>query len=185
MSRIRQFCIVFHNIKEDVKSQVASYFESLGYDKFLQAVEPYPESVGFHLHVFVSFKNPRRFKGFLRQLEAFSKNIVAPKPEGIETAWGRVQVDQMYGSFEQATAYLKGETKDKPVDSEVQVQDAEHQKRLEKYTKAIQQYHTVYYFPQYGEYLSVEEFVAKATQDGLRVDPYFKMLQDVVLFSLP
>lgn len=185
MSRIRQFCIVFHNIREDVKPQVASYFDSLGYTKFLQAVEPYPESDGFHLHVFVSFKNPRRFKGILKQLEQFSKNIVAPKPEGIETAWGRVQVDQMYGSFEQATAYLKGETKDKPVDSEVQVHDAEYEKRMEKYTQAIQHYHQVYYFIQYGEYLSVEQFIARSERDGRQVDPYYKRLQDVVLFSLP
>lgn len=183
--KYRQFCIVIHNVREDIKPQVESYFASLCYEKFLQAIEPYPTSDGFHLHVFVKFRNARRFTSILKLLQQFSKNIVAPKPEGCETAWGRVQVDQMYGSFEQATAYLKGETKDKPVDSEVQVQDAALAKRLEQYTKAITHYHTVYYFIQYGEYLSVADFIARAESDGLKVDPYYKTLQDVVLFSEP
>lgn len=184
MSRIRQFSLVFHNVKDDCKESAEAYFKDLGYEKFLQALEPYPESEGYHLHVFVTFKNPRRFKGFIKQLEQFSKNIVAPKPEGCETAWGRVQVDQMYGSFDQATAYLRGETKDKPVDSDIEVKDAVLERRMERYVQAIQQYHTAYYFIQYGELLTIEEFVSRAERDGLKVDPYYKKLQEVVNFSM-
>lgn len=69
--------------------------------------------------MFVSFKNPRQFKVMLKSCIDFSESVVAPKPEGEERDWGRVQVDQMRGSFEQATKYLTDPDKEKEVDPDV------------------------------------------------------------------
>jgi len=119
MARLRQFCIVFHNVRQaDSKTKVENFFQSMKPIKFLQAIEKYPESEGYHIHVFVAFTNPREFKSMLSNCQRLSQTIIETKPEGCETDWGRVQCDQMFGTFEQATAYLRGETKDKPIDGD-------------------------------------------------------------------
>lgn len=119
MTRIRSFCIVFHNVKDDSKPSIERFFNAFGPTQMLCAIEPYPEDEGFHVHVFVCFKNPRQFAVMLSKCEEFSTKVVAPRPEGEERDWGRVQVDRMRGSFEQATEYLKNPKKDKICDPDV------------------------------------------------------------------
>jgi len=121
MSRPRGFSIVFHNVKNDSKPPVERYFNSLSPVQLLVAMEPYGESPGHHIHVFVSFKNARQFKVMLDKCLKFSESIVSPKPEGEERDWGRVQVDQMRGTFEEATKYLTAPKKEKECDPDVTV----------------------------------------------------------------
>lgn len=180
MSRVRQFTIVFHNVKDDCKPQVTSYFSTLGYEKFVSALEPYPQSDGYHIHVFVKFKNPRRFTPFLEEMKRLAKQIVADKPTDCETDWGRVQLDRMYGTFEQATAYLQGATKDKPLDPEVELKDKKKEAAMEKYLQAVQEYHKVYYYFQAGKYLSVGEWIQMCQDKGIPLDPLYQKLSDIV-----
>jgi hypothetical protein len=77
--------------------------------------EPYPEGEGFHLHLFIQYPNQRSFFSVLKELEQMKKKFVAPKPPGQRGDWGRVQLDPMRGRFDQAHAYLQGDTKDKPL----------------------------------------------------------------------
>jgi hypothetical protein len=121
MFRFRSFSIVFHNVKDDSKPPVERYFDALSPVQLLVALEPYPQDEGHHIHVFVSFKNPRQFKVMLDKCIEFSAQIVAPKPEGEVRDWGRVQVDQMRGTFEQATKYLTDPNKDKEVDPDLTI----------------------------------------------------------------
>ncbi len=180
MSRVRQFTIVFHNVKDDAKPQVEAYFDSIGYEKFLQAMEPYPQSDGYHIHVFVQFKNPRRFTAMLEQMKNLSKRIMAVKPEGCQTDWGRVQIDRMYGTFDQATAYLKGETKDKPLDPNVELKDKRKDALMEKYLAAVSQYHQIYWYPQFGEYLSIQDLIQKSQAARIPIPQYYLQLQQFI-----
>jgi hypothetical protein len=50
----------------------------------------------------------------LKELENLKKKFLAPKPEGQQGDWGRVQLDPMRGRFDQCNDYLQGLTKDKP-----------------------------------------------------------------------
>lgn len=113
MTKFRQFCIVIHNVKKECESTVKEH-NAQKTKEMLLSVEPYPQGNGQHLHLFIQYPNQRSFKSVLNEYEQFAKRIIEPKPEGEERAWGRVQVDVMKGRFDQAEAYLKGETKDKP-----------------------------------------------------------------------
>lgn len=119
MTRLRGFSIVLHNVKDDCKSSVEKWFASQNPSEYLVAMEPYPQGEGFHIHVFVSFKNPRQFEVMLKSCQELSKHIVCERPEGETRDWGRVQVDKMRGSFAQATAYLTDPKKDKLCDVNV------------------------------------------------------------------
>lgn len=121
MARPRQFSIVFHNVQADSKKKTQDFFQAMKTTKLLVAIEKNPGSDGYHTHAFMSFENPRQFTAMLKQCQKHAQTIIEPKPENCTTDWGRVQVDQMYGTFEQATAYLRGETKDKPVDEQVEL----------------------------------------------------------------
>jgi len=111
--KYRQFCIVIHNVKENVKSIIEEHNVSKT-KEMLMSVEPYPQGDGFHLHLFVQYPNQRSFKSVLNEYNKLAKRLTTPKPKGEERAWGRVQVDIMRGRFDQANAYLQGDTKDKP-----------------------------------------------------------------------
>lgn len=119
MSRIRAFSIVFHNVKEDAKPSVEKYFECSKPKEILVSLEPYPESPGYHIHVFVSYTNAHFFKTMLEKCKTFSSTIVVEHPEGVQGDWGRVQVDKMRGNFKQATAYLVNPQKEKECDPDV------------------------------------------------------------------
>lgn len=163
-SKIRQFSIVLHNVLESSKPSVESFCLTLNPTSHVIAYEPYPDQDGFHSHVFIKFQNPRAFKSVLNSFENLmtSPSILAPKPEGEERSWGRVQVDQMRGTFEQATAYLTNPKKDKPVDPNVTL----HVKPdpLEEVRKAIanehlRKYWGTYFFPDVGLMLMGFQYV--------------------------
>lgn len=112
-SKHRQYSIVFQNVDKSSQPKVHQYATQA--KKFVMSVEPNPQGDGYHAHLYIQYKNPRNFKAVLAELERFKTRIVVPKPADESRDWGRVQVDVMRGSFDQATSYLKGETKDKPL----------------------------------------------------------------------
>lgn len=118
-TRVRGFSIVFHNVKNDSKSPVEAHFKNTKPAELLVALEPYPKGEGFHIHVYVSYKNPRFFDKTLSSCIELSKNIIQPRPEGEVRDWGRVEVDRMRGTFKEATAYLTNPKKEKECDPEV------------------------------------------------------------------
>lgn len=162
MSKLRQFSIVLHNVRPDTKPIVESFVATFDPVKSVVAYEPYPEQDGYHCHIFVKFKNSRGFKSTLSHFEIFSKSIIAPKPEGEERSWGRVQVDQMRGTFEQATAYLTNPKKDKPVDPNVQLHskpDPYEEVRMKIASEHLRRYWGTFLFPDVGLFLTGYQYV--------------------------
>lgn len=163
-SKIRQFSIVLHNVLESSKASVESFCLTMNPTSHVVAYEPYPDQDGFHCHIFIKFQNSRAFKSVLRSFENLMKSpsIMAPKPEGEERSWGRVQVDQMRGTFEQATAYLTNPKKDKPVDPNVVLHNAPDP--LEEVRKAMQnehlrRYYGTFFFSDVGRSMMGFEYV--------------------------
>lgn len=113
-NKYRSYCIVIHNVQQDCQTKIENHYSSA--TKVVSSIEPYPENeTQFHAHVFVSFSNPRSFRSVLNSSIQFARTITTPKPTGEERDWGRVQCDQMRGTFAEATSYLQGATKDKPI----------------------------------------------------------------------
>lgn len=131
----RQFSIVFHNVQEE-KSQAIVRQYCAKAKEYVMSCEPYPEEAGFHLHLFIQFENQRSFFSVLKELENLKKKFLAPKPPGQQGDWGRVQLDPMRGRFDQAHAYLQGQTKDKPL-GEVLFGKVKPCWRRKRYTKRI------------------------------------------------
>lgn len=112
---------MIHNVLPDCKQAVVRHLVSA--KRSAVALEPYKEQEGFHVHIQVEYPNARHFSSVLKEFENFAKVIVAPRPDGEERSWGRVQIDQMRGTFEQATEYLTNPRKSKPIDGQVVVRD--------------------------------------------------------------
>lgn len=114
MSKFRQYSIVIHNVENEKSQAKIKEYAQKNAKEYVMSVEPYPQGNGFHLHLYVQYQNQRGFKSVLKEIEKLSKDFITPKPPGEDRSWGRVQLDVMRGRFSQATAYLQGETKDKP-----------------------------------------------------------------------
>ena len=111
--KFRQYSIVFHNVdKKKCYEVLGQYVQEA--KEYAMSVEAYPQGNGSHAHLFIQYKNQRSFKSVLKELEVMKKKFVIPRPPDEERDWGRVQLDVMKGRFNQAEAYLLGETKDKP-----------------------------------------------------------------------
>lgn len=178
MTKCRSFSIVLHNVKDDSKSSVENHFQATSPLKLLVAMEPYSQDEGHHIHVFVSYKCPRSFKSMLTSTESFSKLIVTEKPEGETRSWGRVQVDQMRGTFEQATAYLTNPQKDKVCDTNVTSidNDPTYEDSLYNYELASKMMNRVSWYPTYGSYLKFSEFISKEKSSGHDLDPFYEQI---------
>lgn len=159
MAKFRSYVIVIHNVRPDCKQTVVHHVS--GAKRSAVAVEPYKES-GHHIHIQVEYPNQRHFTSVLKEFKDLSLKIVAHRPEGIEGDWGRVQVDQMRGTFEQATQYLVNPTKDKGVDPDVVVSSKDQDdyfKKLETLYTLGEQLKQRYLFPNLGRICSVEEYL--------------------------
>lgn len=121
MAKFRSYCIVIHNVRPDCKPTVVQHVS--GAKRSAVALEPYKNQSGFHIHIQIQYVNQRHFNAVLDEFNNLSKKICEIKPEGEDRGWGRVQVDQMRGTFEQATAYLVDPRKSKPVDGQVVIKD--------------------------------------------------------------
>lgn len=120
MSKIRKFSIVFHNTNPQAKPIIEAYFSRQNPKWVIIGEEPYPDQdvPDKHIHIFIEYHNPRSFKKLLKECETLSVRTVY-QPQLREGAWGRVQLDQGYGSQQECDDYLAGLTKDKPVDENV------------------------------------------------------------------
>lgn len=118
--RFRGFSVVVHNVYQTDKSYWVDTVNKLKYDRSVVSVEEYPESPGqFHCHIFTQHKNPCSKMKLLDYLQQAQKGHIderVPAPEG--KTLGRIQVDPLRGTIEQATAYLTQSTtkKDKVCD---------------------------------------------------------------------
>jgi len=160
MAKYPRYSVVIQNVRPDCKQTVLHHVS--GAKRSAVAVEPYNHQPGYHIHIFIEFPNQRYKTALLKEYQDLSTKIVAPRPEGIEGDWGRVQVDQMRGTFEQATQYLVNPTKDKAVDPDVVVSSAaqdEYFKKLETLYTLGKQLKQRYLFPNLGRICSVEEYL--------------------------
>lgn len=117
-NKYRKYNIVFQNVNpEKCQPILENYVKTV--KEYTMSIEPNPKSDGFHAHLSVEFKNQRRFKAVLKELEKLKVSFIARRPTEGEFAtkgdWGRVQLDRMRGTFQQNTNYLLGATKDKPL----------------------------------------------------------------------
>lgn len=133
--KYRQYTITIHNVLKERQDKIERHVKKQA-KEMVMSIEPYPNEDGYHLHVFIQYANQRSFKSVLKEYEALATKIVAPVPEGETRSWGRVQVDVMRGRFDQATAYLKGDTKDKPTGEVISLQKKPCN-RVKLYTKRI------------------------------------------------
>jgi len=182
-SKLRQFSVVLHNVQSSSKPQAVSFVQSFNPLSHVVALEPYPDQDGYHLHIFVKFGAPRSFKGVLSSFENFSKTILEPKPEGEERAWGRVQVDQMRGSFAQATSYLTNPTKDKPVDPDVNLvvkPNPYEEMRKQSANDHLRLFYGSYHFPDVGLYLQGFQYVELLKSQGKDVPPTWSKTYDFI-----
>jgi len=102
----RTYSVVIHNVHPQDAKYWSDFCNKLDTTKCIHSIEEYPESPGHHhIHIFIEFKNARHFKPTLKLFQSYEKTKVYPTPiQGMVP--GRVQVDSMKGTFEQATAYL-------------------------------------------------------------------------------
>jgi hypothetical protein len=119
-SKLRRYSIVLHNVKggEETYKKIQNFLDSDPKTiEFVYSVEPNPEEngPGFHAHIYVSYSTQRYFFPTLKKYLSFAKSIHSIKPEDETRTWGRVQIDKMMGDFNQARAYLLGQTKEKEI----------------------------------------------------------------------
>lgn len=98
MPNIRQFSVVIHDVPTGAKSLVQAALHKLA-KKYVVALEQYNHQEGYHLHLFYYLKSPSNILAQVRKWEAFK--------------WGRVQVDPMRGTFDQASVYVISADKEK------------------------------------------------------------------------
>jgi len=126
MTKIRKFSAVIHNVRQDSKSAVDDFVQTIFQPKqVVTSLEPNHSSTsteGFHIHIFLELQGSgREFKSILNKLIKFSKTILTPEPVPSIGLHGRVELDQMYGNFEQATTYLVNPDKDKICGDDVEL----------------------------------------------------------------
>jgi len=90
-SRLRQFSVVIHDVPSGSKSLVQAALHKLC-KKYVIALERYNHQEGYHLHLFYLCKNASSILREVNRWKAFK--------------WGRVQVDPMRGTFDQASVYV-------------------------------------------------------------------------------
>lgn len=117
----REFSFVFHNVSDYQKKYVLEDHVKKKAVRYCCSCEEYPHQPGdYHLHLFIRFKNRHYFQPTIKHFQEFAlRYLVGPEPPNCKGDWGRVEVDQQRGTYEEALAYLQGHTKDKPIDPNI------------------------------------------------------------------
>jgi len=97
-ARLRQFSVVIHDVPTGSKALVQAALHKLC-KKYVIALEQYNHQEGYHLHLFYLLKSQSTKLQQVRKWELFK--------------WGRVQVDPMRGTFDQASVYVISADKQK------------------------------------------------------------------------
>ncbi|UAU46994.1 Rep [Chicken proventriculitis-associated circular virus 1] len=110
--KCRKFSIVVHNVNIQEEAYWNKVTNTLQASQVVNSIEEYPNSPGHHhLHCFVEFTNARSLQSILKLFDNFKNGHILPAPDESKTP-GRIQVDPMKGSFQEATAYLtEGQSK--------------------------------------------------------------------------
>jgi cytochrome c553 len=106
MSKHRKYTVTIHNVNKD--DTIYWHNAITDASRYVTSIEEYPEpeKVGhYHLHAFIEYTNARYFKATLKLFENLKRGHIVPAPDAEKTP-GRVQLDAMKGSFDQAIAYL-------------------------------------------------------------------------------
>ena len=150
--KFRQYSIVIHNVSPEKTQDILKKYVVEKTKEYVMSVEPNPQGDGYHAHMFVQYKNQRSKWAVLKELDRLKERFIVPKPEGEERAWGRVQVDERKGRFDQCVAYLQGETKTKPI-GDVLKGIVKPCFRRHRFTKQI------------GDYKNIEEFCIRCNSN--------------------
>lgn len=119
MSKYFKYSCVTHNIRADYKDSITSVLSrKYRVKKLSVAIEPYADQEGQHAHIFVEFLSQISKASLLKCLELYKVPYLLPLPDDETRAWGRVQVDQMRGTFDEANRYLTNPDKNKVTDPE-------------------------------------------------------------------
>lgn len=113
-TKYRRWKAVVHNVRADCSAQAAELTQAIGPLRFQNAVEPYSHQVGYHLHIYFSFKNQKHFNSLLKELELLSNRLRDSTSEP-GTSIGRVELSQWTTgqSWENINQYLTNPVKDK------------------------------------------------------------------------
>lgn len=176
--RSRKFCIVQHQSNEASKQMWNDFLVSMNPLEYLVSREPNPpeNGEGFHIHIFVQFKNDRWSTKFFNYHSNNFHKLTTPRPEGEERAWGRLDVKPMRGSFKEATKYLVNPDKDKEVDTDVINYNRENEQRDEDMKYVLNQMMTPYLYPDMGGYFTQKARIRHKLQNGDELGPQERML---------
>lgn len=123
MTKSRGYKMVIHNVLQKSQATITNWIQTKNTVWATTSVEPYPEDESrYHLHIFIAFKTQVHKTSILKELQRMTTKVgfCAPRPEGEERDWNRVDVKPMIvkdlkQTFDACNDYLQGATKDKPV----------------------------------------------------------------------
>jgi len=116
-SKFRRWKIVIHNVDEYCQGKVNQHFLGKKHTKVISSVEPYDDTPGYHLHIYIQYKNRRYFQPLLKELKDLSSKVRCTKHLPDEGDIGRVQLDQwkVGETWAQKVQYLTNPVKDKKI----------------------------------------------------------------------
>ena len=117
--RHRKFKAVIHNIRQDSDTQIDKFFTQLKQPtiKVYTSIEPYTHQDGFHLHIYIEFKNQIWFHSLLKLLKDLSITVRSGVLPTLPGQAGRVDLKpwspgQTWSNIQQ---YLVNPIKDKEI----------------------------------------------------------------------
>lgn len=178
--RSRKFSIVQHQATEMSKQMWNDFLVSMNPLEYLVSREPNPpeNGEGFHIHVYVQFKNDRWSTRFFNFHKFNKVKLVTNRPAdcNIEGEWGRLQVDPMRGKMPHADKYLTNPDKDKEIDPDVIKFNLEEKQRDEDISYVLNQMMTPYLYPDMGGYFTQKARIRHKLQNGEELGPQERML---------
>lgn len=173
----RKFSIVIHNVYQSIKPFIEDFLITQNSKRYVVSVEPYPDQDGFHAHIFLEFRQVKKCGIFFSWHKKYFDKLVCPKPEGVEGSWGRIQVDAMRGSFEDAVKYLTDPDKDKPLGEDVKLVDVSRQIQLDEYFWSNDQMVSLFMSQFTGEYVTGRTIIKEYQSRDLPLPPHWKTVQ--------
>lgn len=122
--RSRKFSVVIHDVKPESKSILEKEINYLSPDWYLIAEEPYNHQIGFHIHLFIKYNQPRSKFRVLKFIQDLNLG-------------GRVQVDIGRGDFNECKKYITDPEKIKKLDKDI-VENVVRISNVERYPDQTQ-----------------------------------------------
>lgn len=147
------FSIVVHNVLPEAKEIFTTFVAETQPEWSVIALEPYPKSSGFHLHIFLKWKRQHRsVKWFNFHHDTF-RRIISEKPQDApDGEWGRIQVDPLKGDKDYCLKYLVNPGKNKALDPDVEMVDNVRLAKIDRWAQAAARLNRKFMFPEtHGE----------------------------------